>query len=582
MEIKNYKNKIFSVTNLGMKNTVVLVFLLILLSITEVLSIALVYPFIDFVINQQDAFIQEYNLSYIFETNQDSFTTTLILGTILILSFLLKLICSIFLRWKISSFIWYNQSKLQVNLLKAYQLIDYEYFTFRGKSDLVNNLKELTRAVIQSLEGWLKLISETVIYIFILAYLISINYKSVIILSILVGIIFLFYHFLFRSKIIKLGRENLEGEKTFFSAVDENIKGFKEVKIFKKENFFLEKVKQGTEVIANSNIKTEILSLFPRLILELSAVCLLIFLILISIKSENNPSDLLPVLGVFSLAAVRIIPGVNLILLSLYRINYGSYALEKLYDDLKRANKLKIVNTYSKSNDISSANKDFKNLKVENLSFRYKRGQENIFEALNFEIKSKECVGIIGDSGIGKTTLVDLILGLLKPNSGKICINDKELKNYDSLYSIASYLPQDPVVLDSSIEKNISFQKETSLINKKRIEESLKFAELYNFVNSLPNKTNTLIGESGINLSGGQKQRLLLARNFYFNREIIILDEATSALDLETQKNITRNIELLKNNKTLIIITHKIETLKNCHKVFKIENKKLKLYDQYK
>ena len=582
MEIKNYKNKIFSVTNLGMKNTVVLVFLLILLSITEVLSIALVYPFIDFVIYQQDAFIQEFNLSYIFETNQDSFTTTLILGTILILSFLLKLICSIFLRWKISSFIWYNQSKLQVNLLKAYQLIDYEYFTFRGKSDLVNNLKELTRAVIQSLEGWLKLISETVIYIFILAYLISINYKSVIILSILVGIIFLFYHFLFRSKIIKLGRENLEGEKTFFSAVDENIKGFKEVKIFKKENFFLEKVKQGTEVIANSNIKTEILSLFPRLILELSAVCLLIFLILISIKSENNPSDLLPVLGVFSLAAVRIIPGVNLILLSLYRINYGSYALEKLYDDLKRANKLKIVNTYSKSNDISSANKDFKNLKVENLSFRYKRGQENIFEALNFEIKSKECVGIIGDSGIGKTTLVDLILGLLKPNSGKICINDKELKNYDSLYSIASYLPQDPVVLDSSIEKNISFQKETSLINKKRIDESLKFAELYNFVNSLPNKTNTLIGESGINLSGGQKQRLLLARNFYFNREIIILDEATSALDLETQKNITRNIELLKNNKTLIIITHKIETLKNCHKVFKIENKKLKLYDQYK
>ena len=582
MEIKNYKNKIFSVTNLGMKNTVVLVFLLILLSITEVLSIALVYPFIDFVINQQDAFIQEYNLSYIFETNQDSFTTTLILGTILILSFLLKLICSIFLRWKISSFIWYNQSKLQVNLLKAYQLIDYEYFTFRGKSDLVNNLKELTRTVIQSLEGWLKLISETVIYIFILAYLISINYKSVIILSILVGIIFLFYHFLFRSKIIKLGRENLEGEKTFFSAVDENIKGFKEVKIFKKENFFLEKVKQGTEVIANSNIKTEILSLFPRLILELSAVCLLIFLILISIKSENNPSDLLPVLGVFSLAAVRIIPGVNLILLSLYRINYGSYALEKLYDDLKKADKLKIVNTYNKSNDISSANKDFKNLKVENLSFRYKRGQENIFEALNFEIKSKECVGIIGDSGIGKTTLVDLILGLLKPNSGKICINDKELKNYESLYSIASYLPQDPVVLDSSIEKNISFQKETSLINKKRIEESLKFAELYNFVNSLPNKTNTLIGESGINLSGGQKQRLLLARNFYFNREIIILDEATSALDLETQKNIARNIELLKNNKTLIIITHKIETLKNCHKVFKIENKKLKLYDQYK
>ena len=167
-------------------------------------------------------------------------------------------------------------------------------------------------------------------------------------------------------------------------------------------------------------------------------------------------------------------------------------------------------------------------------------------------------------------------------NENGIPFNDKELKNYDSLYSIASYLPQDPVVLDSSIEKNISFQKETSLINKKRIEESLKFAELYNFVNSLPNKTNTLIGESGINLSGGQKQRLLLARNFYFNREIIILDEATSALDLETQKNITRNIELLKNNKTLIIITHKIETLKNCHKVFKIENKKLKLYDQYK
>ena len=310
-------------------------------------------------------------------------------------------------------------------------------------------------------------------------------------------------------------------------------------------------------------------------------VSLLIILILISIKSENNPSDLLPILGVFSLAALRIIPGVNIILLSLYRINYGSYALDKLFSDLKRANELKNSRTINVSNEINFENNNFRKLKVENVSFRYKKGRENIFASLNFEIKSKECIGIIGNSGIGKTTFVDLILGLLKPNSGKIYINDKELKHYENLYSIASYLPQDPVVLDGSIKKNICFQKETFSINQKRIEESLKFAELYDFVNSLPDKTNTLIGESGINLSGGQKQRLLLARNFYFNREIIILDEATSALDIETQKNVTRNIELLKNKKTLIIITHKIETLKNCHQVFKIENKKLRLYDKY-
>ncbi len=571
---KKLKKNIFSITNINIKNILFLVCLLILLSLSEVLSLALIYPFIDFVINGYDDFIIKYNLDNLINLDQDIFSRTLILGGILILTFLIKFILSVLMRWKISSFIWYRLSHLQQNLLKSYQLMDYEYFTYKGRPELVNNLKETTRTIIQSLEGWLKLIGEVVIYVSILIYLITVNFKYVIFLSLIVTIIFCIYYFFFRRKIIKLGEENLEGEKYFFSAIDENIKGFKEIKVFQKEKFFIDKVKDGTEIVANSNVKSEVISLFPRFMLEFLTIVSFVILVLITLKSGTSTSQILPAIGVFSLAALRIVPGVNLIITSLQKINYGRYALEKLNKDFEKANDLKI-STINLDEKINNSKINFQNLKIKDLTFKYQQGAESIFQNMNIEILKRDCIGIVGESGSGKTTFIDLLLGLLTPENGKIFIDDVQIKNYKNLYNLVSYLPQEPVILESSISKNISLENDISKIYPKRIEDSLKFAELYNFVNSLPNKEKTLIGENGINLSGGQKQRLVLARNYYFDREIIILDEATSALDIKTQTNILKNIELLKNKKTLIIITHRLETLKNCNKIYRIKDKKL-------
>lgn len=573
-KIKDYIKKILFVTKISFKEVSSLVSLLIFLTITEVLSIALVYPFIDVVINNK-GYIFDYLSVLGFSEENDKFSSILTLGLIIISVFFGKHFLSIFMRWKIAKFIWYRLSFLQVELMRKYQLLDYEIFSRKGKAELVNNLKELTRSVLQSLEGWLKLISEIVIFLFILIYLLNVNFLAVTTLIIVFSLVFVVYQFIFSKLIKKLGEENLKGEKSFFSAINETIEGFKEFRVYRKEIFFLNKAKMSTERIARSNILNEVLALIPRFLLEFLAISLLISLVLILLKADMSPTELLPFIGVFSLAALRIIPGLNLIIISLSRINYGTYALNIIYDDLIGKNIIKLE-------DKNSFNKiKFESLKIEGLDFEYKKNNTKIFENLNFELKANDCVGIVGDSGAGKTTLVDLILGLLSPSKGTILINEEKLLNNKLLYSLTSYLPQDPVILDGSIENNIALENDENLVNKEKIKKALEFAKLDDFVNKLPDNSKTLIGENGINLSGGQNQRLVLARNYYFDREIIILDEATSALDIKTQENITKNIKLLKNNKTLIIITHRVETLKNCNKVFRITNKKLILDDKY-
>jgi len=574
LKINNYIKKIFFVTKINFREVSSLVVLLILLTITEVLSIALIYPFIDVVINNK-GYIFDYLSIIGFSEESDEFSSILKLGLIIIFIFFGKHFLSIFMRWRIAKFIWYRLSFLQIELMRKYQFLDYEIFSRKGKAELVNNLKELTRSVLQSLEGWLKLISEIVIFVFILIYLLNVNFLAVTTLIIVFSFVFVAYQFIFSKLIKRLGEENLKGEKSFFSAINETIAGFKEFRVYRKEKFFLNKAKESTEKIAKSNILNEVLSLIPRFLLEFLAICLLISLVLILLKADMNPAELLPFIGVFSLAALRIIPGINLIIVSLFRINYGAYALDIIYDDLISEN----AHTLKEKQFLKKI--EFKSLKLENLHFKYKKNSTSIFEDLNFELKAYDCVGIVGDSGIGKTTLVDLMLGLLSPSKGTILINEKKLLNSELLYNLTSYLPQNPVILDGSIEKNIALENDEKLLNREKIKEALQFAELDDFVNKLPENSKTLIGENGINLSGGQNQRLVLARNYYFDREIIILDEATSALDIKTQENISQNIKILKNNKTLIIITHRVETLKNCNKVFKIYKKKLILDDKY-
>ena len=253
----------------------------------------------------------------------------------------------------------------------------------------------------------------------------------------------------------------------------------------------------------------------------------------------------------------------------------GYFATNKLYKDFFE-NIENSQDTKNRERNIKKIDYEkFDILEIKNIKFQYPDSKINVINNLSLNLKSGETIGLIGSSGAGKTTLVDIILGLLKPNSGEILINGKKLDSDRNWSLQVAYLPQDVFLLDASIKTNISFETDDKLIDLEKVNNALENAQLKSMIENQPNGIETIIGENGIKISGGQKQRLAIARAFYHGRDILIMDEATSALDHDTEKEIIEVIKKIKKNKTIIVIAHRISTLKHCDKIFEIKDGKL-------
>ena len=246
------------------------------------------------------------------------------------------------------------------------------------------------------------------------------------------------------------------------------------------------------------------------------------------------------------------------------QLNFCKFAIDTCLHDLN-IKEIKIYN--NKIND----NFLFEKISFNNVSFKYPNSELKIFKNLNFEICKNDCIAIIGPSGSGKTTLIDLFLGLLQPTAGKIYINNKSDEE-NTLSSLSAYLPQDCLIIEDTIKKNVSLEMDDKKINLNRINQSLKNANLIKFIHSLPNGLNTKLGENSLRLSGGQKQRLAIARNFYLKKEIIVMDEATNSLDEENENRIIDSLNNLRGKKTIILITHKLKLLKNFNRIFSLND----------
>jgi ATP-binding cassette subfamily C protein len=267
----------------------------------------------------------------------------------------------------------------------------------------------------------------------------------------------------------------------------------------------------------------------------------------------------------FGIAALRLLPSINGVSSGLLQLRYGRDSVSRLYNDMKKMSSTKLINI-----DIADSKEvKFKNIELTNVSFAYPKTSNNVLNNITLKIKSRESVGIIGKSGSGKTTLVDLLLGLLEPQEGVITYNDDKTIS-SILHSQVAYLPQQVFLIDDSLRNNIAMDSHN--ISESKILNAIKKSKLLELVEKLPNGLDTIIGERGVKLSGGQRQRVALARAFYHERSILVMDESTSALDDETEREIVSEIERLKGDKTLIIIAHRLSTLRNCDVIYKIEN----------
>ena len=375
-----------------------------------------------------------------------------------------------------------------------------------------------------------------------------------------------------KKRISKLSEERSFNNSLKIKNLQETFGSIKEIKIYNKENYFLNLFNYFNRKVVNIEGYETFLKRLPRLWFEFLCVLIFVtFLIFIFLFSKIDLISLTPILGIFGVATIRIIPSVNRILLAIQTINFGEAAIKMISDNF---NERDSKNNYTKIMDLGKFNFS-KNLNFENVDFKFNNDTQ-IFNKINFNIQKGDFVGVFGETGVGKSTLLNLLLGLIKPSGGEIKVDNYDIhKNLRGWQLKIGFVPQNIYLLDDSISKNIAFGFDGNKIDKERLENTIKEAQLEKFVQSLPDKENTFVGERGMQVSGGQLQRIGIARAIYSNPEVLIFDESTSSLDNETELKIMETIKSIKKDKTIIFVSHKKTPMKFCNKIFELKKNKI-------
>ena len=389
---------------------------------------------------------------------------------------------------------------------------------------------------------------------------------------ILIGLIF---NLTLKKHISRWAKIRQENDALKIKNIQQGIYSIKDIKIMNKENFFINLFNDSEMKTATSSQHFDFNTRLPKILLEIAAVTTLLFLVLIAIQKTDNFLEIVPTMGLFSVAAFKIFPSIARIVRSLQIIKFCIPVVNELKKEFfvsKINNKRFEIIGKRAAKFLEFNNK----ISFKNISFSYEKKEEKIFDDLNFEIKRGQLVGIYGESGKGKTTFVNLLLGLLTPTKGKIILDGKYLitDNLNKWQSFIGYLPQDTVLINDSINSNIAFGVEKKNIDKNKINNLIKSLKLSKYLNK---SSINRVAEKGDNLSGGQKQRIGIARSLYNNPKILIFDEPTSALDKDTAKEIIKKIYSYKQKKTIIIISHDKKIFQKCDKIYQLNKNKFSL-----
>tara|TARA_B100000989_G_scaffold262494_1_gene213997 strand:- start:2390 stop:4180 length:1791 start_codon:yes stop_codon:yes gene_type:complete len=445
----------------------------------------------------------------------------------------------------------------------------YEYFLSQKKSKIIHDIREESVRFVGVFFSFLNIIKDVLLILFLGGSIFVLNWK----ISIIVFISFIFFSgiifFIIKKRLYYLGKNLTFFSSNFLKKLYESFNNIKFIKVTKLEKFVASKIFYFQKKVMDTTFVQNIIVSIPRLILEIFAVAALCLAIFLYINSSLPIDNLIPLLSFMALAIIRILPAVAAININLNNITTHIHSLEIINSYLSQQKDT--VSLVEKS-QIKTQNENINKVKFENVEFKYKtKNSEFELVNLNLELKKNDILGVIGRSGSGKTTFADLLLGLLKPNLGRILINDIELKHNNKKLIKYSYVPQSINLLDDTLYNNIVFGSDQDKIDKDKIDKILSLTDLDNLDKNLYQKH---IGEDGIEISGGQKQRIGIARGLYNNPNLLVLDEPTSELDYESEKKVMNN--LIKCNIDLIvIIAHRINTLSICNKLLILEKGKM-------
>jgi ABC-type multidrug transport system fused ATPase/permease subunit len=534
----------------------------------EVLGISLIIPLMEAIIGQNNNILTQLIGSFYPGLSTKEFI--LISLAAFVSFYVIKGLYLSLLAWILGRFSYAVKAEISNNLMKNYLGAPYEFYLKRNSAQLIRNLtKESDQMVNNVLNPLLVIATESIVIICIGIFLIVLEPVGTIVVMALMFLFSYGFQRFLGNYMSKLGKIRLHVDGMLIQKSQESLGGIKDVKVLLKEEYFLKQFSNYNLILSAVSTKQHVLGQIPRMYLETIGVLFLSVLMLFLTLSNENFLQAIPALGVFSLAAFRLLPSFNRVISALNLLHFAEPVVINMNEQLNTSNAVCSSMIIGQSD--TPALTFERSIEIQDLCYQYPGSVEFSLCNISLSIKRGMSIGIIGKSGAGKSTLADVVLGLLTPSSGAILVDGINIhENNTAWQQLIGYVQQDIFLLDDSIRRNIAFGLPEDSIDTKRMNGVVVESQLEEFISSLPDGLNTQLGERGVRLSGGQKQRIGIARALYRNSSTLIFDEATSALDNETESEIVSAINNLKGTRTIIVIAHRLSTTEHCDRVIEL------------
>lgn len=570
--------KLFSILSKRQKRSVAGLGVMILIgAILETVGVSMIVPLAQAILDAETLSKNQYVImiqELLGLQNMNQFVILLLFTVVAI--FVIKNAYLLFMNYVQARFVNKNQFLTVSYMMDEYLNRPYEFYLNADIPTVFRTLDSDIPKVFIVLMDFIQLMTEVVVAVFLCVVLLIVDPA----MTIMISAILLFMTFvivkILKPRLNRLGQENQEIQSRMGKWRNQSIFGIKEVKVLHKENYFVENYSVYAKDGADLNSKYTVFNNMPRLLIETICIGGLLSYMAVCIMMGQEIVDMAPQMMAFAVAAVRLMPSVNRINTHVTNIAFFGPSVNYVYDniDFRDYKEEKKVSQRIVEEKPAIEVKDA--IELKKVTYAYPNTEKLILDAADMRISIGKSVGIIGPSGAGKTTAVDILMGLLDVQSGQItCGGRNVMENYGSWLSHIGYIAQNIYLTDDPIRDNVAFGVNREDIDDNRIWEVLEEAQMKEFVESLPEGLDTSVGERGVRISGGQRQRLGIARALYHNPEILVFDEATSALDTETETAIMEAIDKFHGRKTLIIIAHRLRTIENCDMIFKVEGGKI-------
>jgi ABC-type multidrug transport system fused ATPase/permease subunit len=538
------------------------IFLLILVgTVLETFSVGLLIPALSVLTKDDSGF----NLPYV--TLKSTMSKTELIQLAAAAIFVVYLTKNIFLgvsTWIQRGFLTKISARLSARMLEIYIRQPYSYHLRQNSSVLIRNTQDASMVVAGGIEPSLTVLSDGLIAVSLFVVLVVVEPLGTLsAIAIFLSATYLFQRFT-NSRLQRWGKQRQQQKGKIIQTIQQSLGAVKDVQVLGREQMFIDVHREQQIVDTDLLRRINMTQALPRLWLEIIAMGSMASLVVIMLWVGNEVNAIVPVVGLFALSAFRVLPSVNKIVNGLQTLRVTRSTIETIHQDLGLS--------VSQSNIVDDSQFEFSLLSTSNLRFRYEMTDEDVLKNVNISVQRGEAVGFVGQSGSGKSTLIDILLGLLDPKNGSVSINGLSIGEVKRQWQhIVGYIPQTIFLMDDSLRRNIAIGIADIEIDEVAIQDALKSAQLEEFVASLPDGLDTVVGERGVRLSGGQRQRIGIARALYHRPSVLVLDEATSSLDTETEKGVMQAVQALQGDKTVIIVAHRLSTVEYCDRLYRLD-----------